>query len=75
MVGARLNKYKVRIANSRSKLTEEDVHAIREDKDGHAAVARKYNVDPKTVKRIRDGELWASLPVRKPPGEPSGNPV
>lgn len=42
---------------SRTKLTDEQVAAIRNDPDlNHSAVARKYGVNPSTTRRIRNGE-------------------
>ena len=55
------------VRNGRTKLSEEQVHEIRESAESHAALASKYGVNPKTVRRIRSGEIWGSLPVREKP--------
>ena len=55
------------VRNGRTKLTEEQVHEIRESAESHAALASKYGVNHKTVRRIRSGEIWGSLPVREKP--------
>jgi len=55
------------VRNGRTKLSEEQVHEIRESAESHAALASKYGVNHKTVRRIRSGEIWGSLPVREKP--------
>ena len=41
-----------------SKLTEDDVRHIRSSKDSHASLARKFKVDPKAIRLVRNFETW-----------------
>ena len=45
--------------NGRTKLTEEQVKEIRNDKKtGHAALVRKYKLGEGTIRDIRTGRIW-----------------
>ncbi len=44
-----------------TKLTEEEVRAIRTDPRSSVLVSRAYKVSPKAVRDIRDGKTWKKL--------------
>ncbi len=46
-----------------NRLTEADVHLIRESTLGHSELGRMFGVSPQTIYKIRKGILWKSLPV------------
>ena len=48
-------------ANGRSKLTTEQIQVIRSSTDGCVKLSRLFKVNKKTIQRIRNGELWASV--------------
>lgn len=48
--------------HGRHKLTRDDVLAIRHGSEGVRATARKYSVDPKAIRMIRQRKIWAWLP-------------
>lgn len=52
--------------NGRAKLTEEQALEILRSDDSHAAVARRYGVDPNIVAKIRRGRLWSHVTGLKP---------
>lgn len=47
--------------NNTSKLTDQDVLAIRASQEGTASLARSYGVATSTIKRVRNGRTWAWL--------------
>lgn len=53
--------YKIRVGeeNHRSKITESEVREIRLSKLPYKQLARKYNLNPTTIKHICTGKLWA----------------
>lgn len=55
-----INRHGVR--NSRAKLSEDDVRAIRLSALRHCDLARRYNVSSTTIEKIRNRKLWRSLP-------------
>lgn len=44
--------------NGRAKLKPRQVQAILKSTESGAALARKYGVSPRLIKKIRDGEVW-----------------
>lgn len=44
-----------------SKLTKDDVLAIRRDGRGHKAVAADYGVSPTLIRNVRNRETWAHV--------------
>lgn len=44
-----------------AKLTEDDVRAIRASEEGIKPLARRFGIDPHTVRRIRRREKWAHV--------------
>lgn len=48
--------------NSRAKLSEEDVRAIRSSSLRHFELAKHYNVSSTTIENIRNRKLWRSIP-------------
>lgn len=48
-------------ANGRSKLTPEQVRAIRMSYDTHALLARRYSVSATTIQNIRNHRLWSHV--------------
>lgn len=51
--------------NGRAKLNPRQVRAILRSRQTGMALARKYSVSPRLIKKIRDGELWAQA-LEKP---------
>lgn len=50
--------------NGQSKLTKDQVSLIRASAMGCKRLARQYNVNPTTIKRIRSGKYWlAAAPL------------
>ena len=48
--------------NGRSKLTEQIVISIYNDKkSSNRSLARKYSVDPTIIRRIKNGKLWKNV--------------
>lgn len=47
--------------NGRAKLTERQVREIRASAEGIRPLARKYGLDPKSVRDIRSGRNWGWL--------------
>jgi hypothetical protein len=56
--------------NGRSKLTPEDVLAIRSSDEFQKVLAERYGVSRPIISRIKSGKLWASIspPVLSPVG-------
>lgn len=52
--------------NPASKLTIEQVHAIRESKEPIRATAKKYQVSPNVITLLLEGKTYKSIPVRTP---------
>jgi len=50
-----------------NKLSEEDVHFIRESKLKTAELARMFDIVPSAVAKTRKGISWKSIPWRTPP--------
>lgn len=49
-------------SNGRCKLTEDQVIAIRKDTRGKRVIAPEYGVSPAQIQRIRNNQLWKSVP-------------
>ncbi|MCY9274574.1 HNH endonuclease [Bacillus haynesii] len=47
--------------NGSSKLTEEEVAAIRKDTRSHIAISKDYNVNRATIGQIKRGETWTHV--------------
>ncbi len=47
-----------------AKLTEDDVHAIRQASGSHRAIGERFGVAPSTVADIIKGRTWSHLPLR-----------
>jgi hypothetical protein len=47
--------------HAQAKLTEQQVHAIRQDERGSRAVAADYGVRPRTIRQIRARRTWGWL--------------
>ena len=47
--------------HGKSKLTDDDVRAIRGSTESNAALARRLGVDRSTVRRARSGEAWSHV--------------
>lgn len=56
-------------AHRSSRLTEDDVRAIRRSTEPSAALARKYNFDLSQICKIRKGKVWAHVPMERRPNE------
>lgn len=49
--------------HGRSKLTEDDVSFIRNCKETHAELARRFNIDDSTIRDIRLRKIWKHVAV------------
>ena len=52
--------------NGRAKLTEEQVLEIIRSDESHAALARRYSIDPNVIAKIRRGRIWRHVTGLKP---------
>lgn len=50
--------------NGRAKLTEEQVATIKGSAENNHALARKYGVDRKAIRKIKAGQMWAHVAPR-----------
>lgn len=49
------------IKNSRARLTEGQVRAIRKTEGSSSQVAAQFNISPRHVRQIKDGTAWSYL--------------